>query len=69
MEEQQVEYFPKFEENNTSIIYALNALHIDSGFYNRGKIAEANGIKNYTGRVIENMKIMQLLKDGKLIKP
>lgn len=69
MSETNCDYFPQFTGTSTSIIYALNSLHIESGLYNRGKIAEANGIKNYTGKVIQDRELMMLLKEGKLIKP
>jgi hypothetical protein len=35
----------------------------------RKNIAAANGIKNYTGTAAENTKLLNLLKNGKLIKP
>ncbi|WP_347993367.1 hypothetical protein [uncultured Eubacterium sp.] len=36
---------------------------------NRKKIAAANNISNYTGTAAQNEKMLNLLKQGKLIKP
>lgn len=60
------EYYPKYD---TTLIGALNYLGIDSTFSNRAKIAAANGIVSYKGTAIQNTKIYNLLKQGKLIKP
>lgn len=61
------EYYPKFD---TTLIGALNHLGIDSSFAHRKKIAEANKIAtNYTGTALQNTKMLDLLKAGKLIKP
>lgn len=60
------EYYPKYD---TTLIGALNYLGVDSTFSNRAKIAAANGIVGYKGTAIQNTKIYNLLKQGKLIKP
>jgi hypothetical protein len=67
--ETNVSYLPKYEGTSTSIINALNTLKIDSGFSSRKKIAQANGISNYTGTAAQNIEIVNLLKTGKCIKP
>ena len=36
---------------------------------NRKKITAANNISNYTGTAAQNEKMLNLLKQGKLIKP
>ena len=62
-------YFPKWTGAGFSIINALNSIGEDSGFNNRKKIAMANGIQNYEGTAIQNMTLVNLIKQGKLIKP
>ena len=47
--------------------YSYETVKSPSGF--RKKIAEANGISNYTGTEKQNEKLVELLRAGKLIKP
>lgn len=63
------EYFPKYTGNSKSLVDALKSLKIDSSFSYRTKIAKANGIKLYVGTATQNLKLLNLLKNGKLIKP
>lgn len=53
---------------NTSIVDALKAIGIDSSMTNRKKIAQANGISNYTGTYKQNVELLGKLKNGKLKK-
>lgn len=62
-------YYPKFTGVTNSIVSALQALKIDSNFNYRKKIAVANGISGYSGTAEQNTKMLNLLKQGKLIKP
>ena len=62
-------YYPPCKSYHTSIIMALKSLNVDATKENRKKIAAANGINNYTGTYTQNTKILQLLKQGKLIQP
>lgn len=39
---------------------------VDSSFSNRKKIASKNGINNYSGSASQNLKLLNLLKQGKL---
>lgn len=48
---------------------ALNSMGIDSSFTYRKKIAHANAINNYTGTYSQNIDMLNLLKQGKLIRP
>lgn len=64
-----VNYFPKTTAGGDSIITGLNAIKVDSSFANRTKIAKANGIALYTGTAAQNLKLAELLRQGKLIKP
>lgn len=49
-----------------SFVNALKEIGIDHSFENRRRIAKLNGIENYKGTAEENLKLLQLLKDGKL---
>lgn len=61
-------YYPKYRGKSSSIVDALKSLGINSGKNNRKRIAVLNGIKNYSGSAIQNARLLNLLKKGKLIK-
>lgn len=61
--------FLKCDSKATSIVDALGSIGANSSFGYRKKIAEANSIKGYTGTAQQNIKLLSLLKQGKLIKP
>lgn len=65
---EKIEYYPKCEVTHTSIVTALKSIKTDSSFSNRRKIANKNGIKVYIGSSSQNIKLLNLLKKGKLIK-
>lgn len=65
----KVNYYGRYSGKTSSIVTALNSLGIDSSFANRKNIAKANGISNYTGTAAQNINLLNLLKQGKLIKP
>lgn len=62
------QYYDIPDYNGGSIVDALKAINVDSTFTNRKKIAERNGFLNYSGTAQENMKLLNLLKIGKLLK-
>ena len=64
-----VKYFKKYTGNSGSIVDALNAIGAQSTYAYRKKIAAANSISSYTGTPAQNIKMLNLLKKGKLIKP
>ena len=51
-----------------SFVDALKSIGVDSSFRNRKIIAMNNGITNYTGSYSQNIKLLKLLKNGKLKK-
>lgn len=51
-----------------SFVDGLKSIGVDSSFENRKRIAYNNGITNYTGSTIQNIKLLNLLKNGKLKK-
>jgi len=64
-----VVYYKKCSASQKSIVDALKSIGVDSSMTNRKKIAAANNISNYTGTAAQNEKMLNLLKQGKLIKP
>ena len=62
-------YFPKVASSETSIVNALNSIGVDSSFAYRTSVATANGISNYTGTAAQNTQLLNLLKQGLLIRP
>ena len=62
-------YFEKYVGDTCSIVTALNSLGVASTYAYRSKIAKANGIKYYMGTAKQNTAMLNLLKQGKLIKP
>ena len=67
--EEKREYFKKYTGKSGSIVEALKSIGASSDFTYRKKIATKNGITNYTGTAEQNLKLLQLLSQGKLIKP
>ena len=62
-------YFKKYTGKSISISDALKSLGYVSSYAYRKKIAAANGIKYYVGTAKQNTTMLNLLKQGKLIKP
>ena len=67
--EQKYNYYKKYSGNSVSIVDALDSLGYKSNFAYRKTIAKANGITAYIGTASQNRKMLDLLKQGKLIKP
>ena len=64
-----VKYFKKYTGKSSSIVDALKSIGASNTFSYRKKIASANGIKAYIGTATQNTKLLNLLKQGKLIMP
>ena len=62
-------YFPKYTGKSNSIVDALKSLNINSSYNYREKIAKKNNINNYYGTSNQNIKLLSLLKQGKLLIP
>lgn len=62
-------YFGTCKKDETSIVDALKSLGENSGYSYRKKIAAANGMAGYAGTAKENIKLLSLLRAGKLIRP
>lgn len=64
-----VSYYPKYTGTSGSITAALRVVgESDTSITHRRKIALANGINGYTGTSAQNTKMVNLLKQGKLVK-
>lgn len=57
-----------YDSPEFTLVESLNKVGVDSSYKNREKIAAANGITNYTGTAEQNIKMLELLEAGKLIK-
>jgi hypothetical protein len=64
-----VKYFKKYTGSSGSIVNALKAIGADSSYSYRKKIAQANGISNYSGTASQNTTLLKKLKNGTLKKP
>ena len=62
------DYYPKYNGTSKSISDALKSLGIDNSKVNRTAIASKNGIPNYKGTSAQNIQLLTLLKQGKLLK-
>jgi N-acetylmuramoyl-L-alanine amidase len=62
-------YFKKYIGNTSSISDALKNIGEDNSFNYRKNIAKINSIKNYTGTATQNIRMLELLKNGTLLKP
>ncbi len=65
----KVEYFPACESSYTSLYPAFESLGISCDWELHKKIAVVNGIFDFSGTVAQNTELLNLLKQGKLIKP
>ena len=63
-----VTYYPACSSSYSSIIDALNSIGVDSSYSNRKSIAALNGISNYRWISDQNIQLLNLLKQGRLIK-
>jgi len=61
-------YYPSCNSSIQSIVDGLKQIGVDSSKANRDKIANLNGISNYSGSPDQNITLLNLLKSGKLIK-
>ena len=63
------EYFKACDKNHTSLVDALRSVGAKSGLTYRKVLAKENGISGYIGTAKQNTAMLNLLKNGKLIKP
>ena len=65
--EGKVNYLSNPNYVGDSLVNALNEIGEDISFENRRRLANLNGINNYVGSAAQNLEMLQLLKEGKLI--
>lgn len=65
-------FYPKYVGASKDIDVVLSSIGVNSNFYGNYKkripLAEVNGIKNYTGSLSDNSKLLSLAKTGNLKK-
>ena len=65
-------FYPKYNGASKDIDVILSSIGVNSKFYGNYKkripLAEVNGIKNYTGSLSDNIKLLSLAKSGNLKK-
>lgn len=65
-------FYPKYNGASKDIDIVLSSIGVKSSFYGNYKkripLAKVNGIKNYTGNLSDNMKLLLLAKTGNLKK-
>ena len=65
--EGKVNYLSNPNYVGDSLVNALSEIGEDISFENRRRLANLNGINNYVGSAAQNLEMLQLLKEGKLI--
>jgi GH24 family phage-related lysozyme (muramidase) len=65
-------FYPKYNGASKDIDIVLSSIGVNSKFYGNYKkripLAEVNSIKNYTGNLSDNIKLLSLAKSGNLKK-
>lgn len=64
-----IKHFAPCDSEETSIVDALKKAGENSSLSNRKKIAIANGISDYSGTAKQNITLLNLMKQGKLVRP
>ena len=64
-----IKYFKKYNGSSRSIVDGLKSIGEKSSYLYRTKIAKVNGINNYIGSKKQNITMLNLLKQGILIRP
>ena len=65
--EGKVTYLSNPNYMGDSFVNALRQINADISFDNRKRLATLNGIDNYTGTDRQNLELLKLLKEGRLI--
>ena len=65
--EGRVNYLSNPNYVGDSFVNALKQIGEDISFENRRRLANLNGVTNYVGSAAQNLELLQLLKEGRLI--
>ena len=68
-EERERQYFPRTPYTGCSIVDGLKAINANSSYAYREQIAARNGIGGYVGSGQQNTHMLNLLKQGRLLRP
>ena len=67
-----IEFYPRYVGNSSNIDIVLKTIGVPDKYLGswscRKYVAYRNGIKNYVGSLYDNIKIIELAKNGKLKK-
>ena len=63
------EYYDSCDYSGRSLDEALRSINVDPDEELIARIAEVNAIGNYTGSDVQKLKMLELLKSGKLMVP
>lgn len=55
---------PKADMKTNSIVEYLQSIGVNSSFSNRKKLAAKYGVKGYNGEASENLRLLELMRDG-----
>lgn len=65
--ESKISYLSNPNYMGDSFVNALDQINVESSFENRRRIAALNGIDNYQGTSRQNLELLKLLKEGRLM--
>ena len=69
IERERQSYFPSPSYGGGSIVDALKSINANSSYNYRCQIAARNGIGGYIGESNQNIHMLNLLKQGRLLRP
>ena len=68
-ERRKAQYFPRANYVGCSIVVGLKSIGANSSYNYRCSIAARNGIGGYVGSPAQNTHMLDLLKNGTLLRP
>ena len=63
------DYYPACASSYTTFYAAMESIGVSCDWELHKQIAKVNGITNFTGTAAQNTQLLNLLRQGKLIKP
>ena len=69
VEPKESKFYAKYTGTSNSLVDALISMKINATKENRKRIAEANGVRDYSGTANQNVFLLSLLKKGQLKRP
>ena len=62
-----MQYYPAYTGRSNAISTAMNEMGIDGSYPHREKVAAANGITGFIGSYTQNVTLLTLLRQGRLV--